>query len=462
AEPPAPLRRVRRREAALHHLSRESSREVLSECAFLNAAFERARTAAPAPRPAPEPSADVVDLFSGRRATRASPYRDEADEAPDCLAGRVGALLDLCREARRRHADATGTELRPGTLHGLLRYACRYALTEGSLGPDLYQLAVAARGFADDSYAHEVWEVATDYPWQTDRPEFTPIDLDLRDVAENVRTIRFRPLTMQRRRRLMKVVGKRPRERKPGDWAERFGEGVICSYPPEDVALEHYGAFLRKRTVRVLSEEMSRAVRFSSSLHDGVDIRETLRNWHEGHIYVRIQQLVRGQPGDVVVIFEDEPMPGHGGPRAAPKYPWLMTWQGEHAEEGDLALYATDPMERVIGPGIGRSLYGGFALHRPPGTMFSVWEDPFFRDARSKAELLLLAALDHTTEHFVVFVAPDPPRQGMRQLARRLGKKIIYTPLGQLSPIALRKIQRFHVLSDHGVRAHAREYIDAP
>ena len=137
-----------------------------------------------------------------------------------------------------------------------------------------------------------------------------------------------------------------------------------------------------------------------------------------------------------------------------------MTWQGEHDEEGDMALYATNPFEQVVGPGIGRALYGGFALHRPPGTMFSVWEDPFYRNARSKAEVLLLAALDHTSERFVVYVAPDPPRQGMRQLARRLGKKIIYTPLGQLSPVALRRIRIFHVLSDYDVRKQARQYID--
>jgi hypothetical protein len=32
------------------------------------------------------------------------------------------------------------------------------------------------------------------------------------------------------------------------------------------------------------------------------------------------------------------------------------------------------------------------------------------------------------------------------------GKKIIYLPLGTLSPVTLKKIRQFHVLDGHGVR----------
>lgn len=467
---PIPIRRGVRRSAIVHHLSESSSREILSELPFINAAYERARGRPRARAPQPgrrAPLATIVDLFSRRREPEpepapADPYRAAPDDELDVDAprGRIGLLVELCKQARARYHTSTGNDLRPNTIHGLLRYACRYALTENALTPDLYQLAVAARGFADDNYAHDVWDVATTYPFQTQRPDVAPIELGLRDLHDHIRTIRFRPLTMQRRRRLMKVVRPRPRERRKGEWAERFRGGGLCSYPPEDLALEHYGAYLRRRTVRVLSSEQTRSVPFTSSLLDGIDLRETIRNWHEQTIYVRMQQVIRGRPGDIVVIFEDEARAGHESAPSEPKYPWRMTWQGEHDEEGDMALFATNPFAQVVGPGIGRALYGGFVLHRPPGTMFAVWEDSFYQHARSKAEVLLLAALDHTTERFVVYVAPDPPRQGLRQLARRLGKKIIYTPLGQLSPVALRRIRIFHVLSDHDVRAVARDYIE--
>jgi hypothetical protein len=136
-----------------------------------------------------------------------------------------------------------------------------------------------------------------------------------------------------------------------------------------------------------------------------------------------------------------------------------MTWQGEHEEEGDMALYASDPFAQLVGPGIGRALYGGFLLNRPCGQMFGVWEDPHFGDARTKSEVLLRAALDYSAERMVVYVAAAPPRPALRQLAQRMDKKIVYVPLGQLSPVALKRLRVFHVLSDRNVRAVAHRYI---
>ena len=53
----------------------------------------------------------------------------------------------------------------------------------------------------------------------------------------------------------------------------------------------------------------------------------------------------------------------------------------------------------------------------------------------------------------------QPPRPALRHLAQRRDKKIVYVPIGQLSPVALGRLRVFHVLSDKGVRAVARRYI---
>lgn len=457
--PATPLRRVRRDGVRVHHLAESASREVLAELPFVNAAYERSRGTAPPSAEGPAHTAAVVDLFTrARQRPSVDPFRTaappEASEDRPRATGRMGLLLALCQQARARYREQTGEALRPGTLLQLLRYACRYAYVEGGLGPDLYQLVIAARGYADDNFAHEVWEVATHYPWQTSRPEFAPLELSLRDLHERVRSIRFHPRTLQRRHRLMRVIQPRPSERRAGEWAEQFTGDSLCSYPPEDLALEHYGAFLRKRTERLQTASQTTSEPFSTSLHDGIDIRETLRNWHSGKLYVRRERPARGKPGAVVVIFEDEPL----NPEE-PRFPWHMCWQGEHDEEGDMALYATDPFARVVGPGIGKALYGGFLLTRPPGTMFGVWQDPYYSEARSKAELLLLAALDHSPERLIVHVAPAPPRQAMRQAAQRMDRKIVHVPLGQLSPVTLKRLRIFHVLSDRAARAGARAYI---
>ena len=45
-----------------------------------------------------------------------------------------------------------------------------------------------------------------------------------------------------------------------------------------------YGTFLKKKGKSVLSAERSRVEVFKTSLLDGIDVRETLRNWHLGPI----------------------------------------------------------------------------------------------------------------------------------------------------------------------------------
>jgi hypothetical protein len=367
------------------------------------------------------------------------------------LTGRIALLSALCRAAQHTYRRAVDQPLRPGVIAQLLRYACRYALTEGRLAPDLYQLLIAARGFVDDTYASELWEHATTYPWQSAAPGLPVLDLALADLGARVRHLRFRPRRLERR---LRALAPPPRQSRPGEWAERFGDG-ICSYPPEDLVIEGTSERLRGRADRQLLDERQSSVPFTAALERGLDLRETLRRWHEGVLYVHVERPVRGRAGDVVLIFEDEPLDVED-----PKYPWHITWQGESAAEGDIATYATDPFEQIIGPGIGRARYGGLLLHRPAGTIHDIWRDPGEPHlARTKAEHLLLAALRHSGERAIIYIAPTPPRRQLRHHAQRMDKRILYTPLGQLTPQLRRRLRVFHVLSDPAVREIAPRYI---
>jgi hypothetical protein len=136
-----------------------------------------------------------------------------------------------------------------------------------------------------------------------------------------------------------------------------------------------------------------------------------------------------------------------------------MTWLGEHEQESDMAFYATAPGDNIVGPGISRCEYGGFLLSYPPRRMADVWSDADYQGSRTKAEVLLLAALDYSHEKNVVYVGARPPRSAFRQLAARLGKRIVYIPLGSLSPVQLKRIRIFHVLSGHDKRLAAKDYI---
>ena len=227
------------------------------------------------------------------------------------------------------------------------------------------------------------------------------------------------------------------------------GRFTICSYPREDLVIEEFGTFLKKKGTHILSEETSQTIPFLTSLEDGIDTRETIRHWHEKKLYVKKRGKPPGGVGSVVVIFDEN----------SEKYSWRTTWIGEHEQESDMALYATSPGANVVGPGISRCEYGGLMMSYPPRRMYDIWADPDYEEAKTAPEALLMAAIDYAISPTIVYVANKPPRSFFKTMAERYGKKIVYFPLGQLSPLTLSKIRIFHVLDGHDRRDIADAYI---
>ncbi len=108
--------------------------------------------------------------------------------------------------------------------------------------------------------------------------------------------------------------------------------------------IEEYGRFLKKKAKALLSEERVRVEPFTTSILDGIDIRETIRNWHASKIYVRKADRLAGEVGAVVVIFDED---------REDRYQYLTTWLGEHQNESDMAFYSTYPFDNIVGPGSG-------------------------------------------------------------------------------------------------------------
>jgi hypothetical protein len=158
-----------------------------------------------------------------------------------------------------------------------------------------------------------------------------------------------------------------------------------------------------------------------------------------------------GAAGSVVMIFDEDP--------SGTSYPYLMSWLGEHEQESDMALYATDPLRQVVGPGIMRATYGGFMLTYPPGRLFDVWRDADYANARSKPEVLIMAAVDYSTDPIVVHVGRIPPSAALRQYASRRGKRIVHLPLGSLSPASVNRVRVVHILAGHDKREIAKDYL---
>jgi len=218
----------------------------------------------------------------------------------------------------------------------------------------------------------------------------------------------------------------------------------------EDLVIEDYGRFLKKKGKSILSEERVRVEPFTTSILDGIDMRETIRKWYEGRIYVRQFQKIQGEVGAVVVIFDED---------RDNRYSYMTTWLGENQNESDMAFYSTFPFDNLVGPGIGRAEYGGFLMSLPPRRMYDVWQDVDYEFAESKSERLLLAALDYSLQRHVVYVAARPPRSIFKTIASRAGRTIIYIPIGQLSPVSVKKIRVVHVLDGYDKRPIAKDYL---
>ena len=310
---------------------------------------------------------------------------------------------------------------------------------------------MAARSVVDDNYAWDVWETAGRYPAQHDTSDLPTVKLSGEEIWFDTKKLRLRRRLPRPKQRL-RPIGLRPRKKEkfPGEWARQLDGNAICSYPPEDLVVEDFGRFLKKKAKSILSEERSRTEPFTTSILDGIDLRETIRNWHQKQIYVRQLHKAAGEVGSVVVIFDED---------RDDRYPYLTTWLGENQNESDMAFYSTFPFDNVVGPGIGRAEYGGFLMSLPPRRMFDVWGDPDYDLAESKPERLLLAGLDYATQHYVVYVAPRPPRSIFRSIAYRFNRSIIYIPIGQLSSTKLKKLRVVHVLDSYERRNDAKEYI---
>lgn len=381
--------------------------------------------------------------------------------------GQAGSLLDrqqilyeLFDKAAGYYMQESGNFFPRYNLRNLMKFSRNYALVAGKLMPNLFRFVTAARACVDSNYGYEVWKCATDYPFLRNIDNLSALGLTPEEVWGQSQRLRF-TLKLPRRKGYDYIR----RKEKEGIYSFRPLSNIfLCSYPPEDIAIERFGKHLKMRGKQMLLEEQMRVVPFSTSLEEGVDMRETIRHWQEGQLYVRKLGRPTGQVGSMVVIFDSDTPENEEREETeqsgfVERYPWKMTWIGEHTQESDMAFYATPLGSKIVGPGISRCEYGGFMLSYPPRRLRDVWRDADYAICTSKSQLLLMSAIDYSLQPVVLYVAQKPPPARMKAFAARFGKKIYYIPLSQLSPPVLQKLRVFHVLDGHHRRESAGEYI---
>jgi len=428
------LKHADRQKIELCTLTENSCRDVLSECGWFSSHYEELR-------------AQFLEECKTKKHKKTLENNVGITLPPD----RQRLIYTLFKTASEPYKETSGNPFPGYHLRNIMKFARNYALLYTQLLPNLFQMLSAAQGCVDDNYAYEVWFLSTEYPHLKNIDSLPELDLKIEDVWGATKHIRFK----------FKQKGKKGLAYQNAKKNQQFhfkppGMFSICSYQPEDIIVERFGNFLRKKGTQILTEESGRTLPFSTSLEEGIDCKETIRHWHEKKLYVKMKGKPPSGVGSIVIIF-DEDMPNEE--ISEEKYAWRTTWIGEHNQESDMAFYATPITQQVIGPGISRCEYGGFMMSYPPRRLLDVWSDPDYQECRTKSEVLLLAAIDYAIQPVVVFVAAKAPRSHLKSIAQRYGKKLVYIPIGQLSPLLLNKMRIFHVLDGRNRREIADEYI---
>ncbi len=326
-------------------------------------------------------------------------------------------VLDARERLRAKHPKAA-QRITPQILSIYFRYIRNLSLLDRRLTPDLYTLIVAAQQTAGDDFALALAETAREYPFADaedgSQSEFEgpgrvrmaihrgevpiwgtgPMTSRLPGQSLSWRTCELRP---------------KPLREEQTRWRQKWDPFGMCSWPPEDERIESFHRHVRDQAKAIIGADLARTEKFTTSVRDGIDIRETLRNWHTGDLYVKVVPPSRGSIEIVIFLFEV--------PADPERYNNRTTWYAEHHEESTLAFYATDPMKNMVGPGIAQAEYGGAMFIFPPRAIPDVWSDPRLDFADTLEERLLAAGFLHSRDKHVAVVSPNIPPSAWRRLA---------------------------------------------
>jgi hypothetical protein len=352
----------------------------------------------------------------------------------------------------------------PQLLQLYLQYVRNHALLDRRLTPDLYTLVLGAKQMAGDQFAIHLFETAKTYGYAEEETESYQAVLsaglgrfELPDGTVVAAKNRLQGPPLQWRSLSLRPLPSTTKQRR---WSYLWNPFRQCSWPPEDSKIESFNTHVRDQAKALIGADLAKVEKFTTSIKDGIDIRESLRHWYRRHrpgqparldIYVREVPPGRGNVDSVIFLFDT--------PADSDRYTWRATWYAEHQEESTLCFYATPFLEQMVGPGIGQSSYGGALFLFPPRPIPDIWQDQALAFATTLEERLIAAAAVHSRETHVAVVSPIPPRARWRQIARRYGRRLVTIPLSRFSGQTIERLRRFHVLNGHEIRSYAAKFI---
>ncbi len=402
-----------------------------------------------------EPNPKTLMFFFGELPFITGLYeraRRELEKDDNLSVDGVKELLMTARTAYREDFGNRARKVTPHTLATCTKYIRNLTLMDRRMTPDLYSIVIAAKQIVGDGYASHVAETSRLYPYCSETG-FETISLSVGrarmpdgQIVELVSRLPGPPVVW----RSCELIPRVDRSQQQ-DWQMGWNPFSQCSWPPEDKLIEDFRAHVTDRAKAILGTDLAKTEKFTTSIKDGIDIRDTLRNWHTGDLYVKVLPPSRGRLDCVVTLFES--------PADPRDYPWRTTWFAEHQNESTLAFFATDFRKEMVGPGIGMGTYGGAMFLFPPVAIPDIWQDPRLDFTETLEERLLAAACLHSESPHIALLAPAPPGAGWRRLARRFKKKWVHVPLGSFGDSTIQQLRMVHVLNGHHIRSFASHFI---
>lgn len=462
------IARIRWTANRLHDLSRQH-RSVLHICSMLDWPWIRDAFQSAVDRPAGGDESEYpVRIFAVQPRTLMFmlgelPFitalyelaRAHLDDDENLSIDGIKALLITARERYRAEFGSLARPITPQLLSVCLKYIRNLSLLERRFTPDLYTLVTAAQQTAGDQYAIHLAETAREYSFGSS-DEFPELRFGIDEVrlpdGDQLHVVSRLPgHSVSWRTCQLKA---RPERTQQVEWKKTWNPFGQCSWPPEDVSIERFRTHVKEVALELLGGDLARTEKFTSSIKDGLDIRETLRNWHTGNLYVREYPPAQGRIDCVVMLFDS--------PADPRDYPWRITWHAEHHDESTLSLFATNFTQELVGPGVAMARYGGCMFLFPPRAIPDVFHDSRFDFTDTLEERLIAAGLYYSREKHIALMSHHPPGAGWRRLAKKYGRKIIHVPLSRFGSATIDRLRMFHVLNGQHVRSYAARFIRKP
>ena len=364
----------------------------------------------------------------------------------------VKELLIAARDHYKIQYKSRARKITPSHLAKCLKYTRNLTLIEHGFTPQLPTIVTAAQQIAGDGYALSVLELAKRFNYST--------DLDLPEARVSIDQIAFPEDTVLRAASRLPgppmiwsalQLVPRPDLKQQQDWQQKWNPYSQCSWPPEDELIENFRKTVFDRAKEAMGVDLVQTEKFTTSVKDGIDIRETVRHWYDKEIYVKVLPPTSGKMDTAVMLFDS--------PADPREYPWRTTWFAEHANESTLAFYATDFTQQPVGPGICLANYGGALFIYPPVAVPDIWQDPRLDFATTLEERLLGAACLHSQCKHIALLSSAPPGHTWRQIAKMFKKSWVHLPLSRFSDSTIQNLRMVHVLNGKEIRSHAADFI---